>query len=40
MQVLEGFDGDTPRLRPPASKATVKHLITHTSGLGLLVLQR
>jgi CubicO group peptidase (beta-lactamase class C family) len=34
MQVLDGFDGDTPRLRPPATKATVKHLITHTSGLG------
>ena len=33
LQVLEGFDGDTPRLRPPASKATVKHLLTHTSGL-------
>jgi methyl acetate hydrolase len=32
LQVLEGFDGDTPRLRPPASKATVRHLITHTSG--------
>jgi len=31
--VLEGFDGDTPRLRPPASKATVRHLVTHTSGL-------
>jgi methyl acetate hydrolase len=34
LQVLEGFDGDTPRLRPPASQATVRHLITHTSGLG------
>ena len=34
LQVLDGFDGDTPRLRPPASKATVKHLITHTSGVG------
>jgi CubicO group peptidase (beta-lactamase class C family) len=33
LQVLEGFDGDEPRLRPPASQATVKHLITHTSGL-------
>jgi methyl acetate hydrolase len=33
LQVLEGFDGDTPRLRPPASKATVRQLITHTSGL-------
>ena len=34
LQVLEGFDGDVPRLRPPASKATVRHLVTHTSGLG------
>jgi CubicO group peptidase (beta-lactamase class C family) len=32
-QVLVGFDGDTPQLRPPASRATVKHLVTHTSGL-------
>jgi CubicO group peptidase (beta-lactamase class C family) len=32
LQVLEGFDGDTPRLRAPASKATVRHLVTHTSG--------
>jgi methyl acetate hydrolase len=32
VQVLEGFDGDTPRLRPPATKATVHHLVTHTSG--------
>jgi len=34
LQVLEGFDGDIPRLRAPASKATVKQLITHTAGLG------
>ena len=34
LQVLDGFDGDTPRLRPPASKATVEQLITHTTGLG------
>ncbi len=33
IRVLEGFDGDTPRLRPAASKATVKQLMTHTSGL-------
>jgi len=33
-QVLTGFDGDTPVLRPPASQATVRQLITHTSGLG------
>ncbi|HEY0937438.1 MAG TPA: serine hydrolase domain-containing protein [Trebonia sp.] len=34
VKVLDGFDGDTPRLRPPASRATVRHLVTHTSGLG------
>ncbi|MEW6473273.1 MAG: serine hydrolase domain-containing protein [Actinomycetota bacterium] len=34
VQVLDGFDGDTPRLRPPATRATVLHLVTHTSGLG------
>jgi methyl acetate hydrolase len=33
LQVLEGFDGDEPRLRPPASKATVRQLASHTSGL-------
>lgn len=31
--VLEGFDGDSPRLRAPASKATIRQLATHTSGL-------
>jgi methyl acetate hydrolase len=31
--VLEGFDGDTPRLRPPATPATIRNLVTHTSGL-------
>lgn len=34
VQVLEGFDGDTPKLRAPASRATVRQLVTHTSGLG------
>ena len=33
LEVLEGWDGDTPRTRPPATRATVHHLITHTSGL-------
>jgi len=33
LQVLEGFDGDTPKLRAPATQATVRHLATHTSGL-------
>jgi methyl acetate hydrolase len=34
LQVLEGFDGDAPRLRPPRTRATVRQLITHTAGLG------
>jgi len=34
LQVLDGWDGDTPRLRPAASQATVRQLVTHTSGLG------
>ncbi len=34
VQVLEGFDGDTPKLRPAGSRATVRQLLTHTSGLG------
>jgi CubicO group peptidase (beta-lactamase class C family) len=34
LQVLDGFDGDSPRLRPPASKATVRQLMTHSAGLG------
>lgn len=38
LQVLEGFDGDTPRLRPPASKATVRQLMTHSGGLGYFFL--
>jgi len=31
--VLEGFDGDTPITRAPKTKATIRHLATHTSGL-------
>ena len=34
LRVLEGFDSDTPRLRAPASQATVRQLVTHTAGLG------
>lgn len=33
LQVLTGFDGDQPVFRPPVTKATVRHLATHTSGL-------
>jgi CubicO group peptidase (beta-lactamase class C family) len=38
LQVLDGFDGDVPRLRPPASKATVRQLMTHTAGAGYFFL--
>lgn len=31
--VLDGWDGDAPRLRPPARPCTVRHLMTHASGL-------
>jgi methyl acetate hydrolase len=34
VQVLERIQDGRPVLRPPARKATLKHLITHTSGLG------
>jgi methyl acetate hydrolase len=40
LQVLEGFDGDSPRLRPPASRATVRNLLTHTSGLAYWIWDR
>ena len=33
LPVLDGFDGDVPRLRPPATQATVRQLLNHTSGL-------
>ncbi|HJQ57424.1 MAG TPA: serine hydrolase domain-containing protein [Vineibacter sp.] len=33
-QVLEGMDGDTPKLRPAKKPITVHHLITHTAGFG------
>jgi len=33
LQVLEGFDGDTPRLRPQRTQGTIRHLVTHTGGL-------
>jgi CubicO group peptidase (beta-lactamase class C family) len=34
LQVLLGFYGDNPALRPPTCQATIRHLLTHTSGLG------
>lgn len=34
LKVLDGWDGDEPRLRDPRAFATVRQLVTHTSGLG------
>ncbi|MFL5823297.1 MAG: serine hydrolase domain-containing protein [Solirubrobacteraceae bacterium] len=34
LKVLEGFDGDQPRLRAPVRQATVAELMTHTAGHG------
>lgn len=33
LQVLEGWDGDTPILRPQKTVATLRHLATHTAGI-------
>jgi CubicO group peptidase (beta-lactamase class C family) len=35
LEVLEGFDPQAgkPRLRPAATPVTLKHLLTHTSGM-------
>ncbi len=34
LAVLDGFDGDEPRLRPQTGRPTVRQLLSHTSGLG------
>ena len=39
IKVLDGFDGDEPRLRDPVRPATVQHLFTHTSGHGYVFLR-
>ncbi len=33
LRILTGFDGDAPILRRPERRATLRHLITHQSGL-------
>jgi CubicO group peptidase (beta-lactamase class C family) len=39
LQVLDGFDAnDKARLRAPASKATIRQLMTHSTGLGYFFL--
>jgi CubicO group peptidase (beta-lactamase class C family) len=37
-QVLDGFDGEQPRLRPPATPATIRQLLCHTAGHGYFFL--
>jgi CubicO group peptidase (beta-lactamase class C family) len=32
LPVLDGWDGATPRLRPQRTRATLRHLLSHTSG--------
>jgi CubicO group peptidase (beta-lactamase class C family) len=34
LQVLDGFDGDEPRLRAPKTQATIRQLMCHAAGLG------
>lgn len=34
LRVLDGFDGDEPRLRATATQATIRQLMNHTAGLG------
>lgn len=38
LKMIEGFDGERPILREPASKATIRQLMTHTAGLGYFFL--
>ena len=38
LQVLDGWDGDSPRLRPPTTQATVRQLLSHTAGHGYYFL--
>lgn len=38
IKVLDGFDGDRPRLREPKRPATVQQLFTHTSGHGYVFM--
>jgi CubicO group peptidase (beta-lactamase class C family) len=34
LAILDGFDGDVPRLRAATRPVTLRHLLTHTSGCG------
>ena len=40
LQVLDGFEGDTPVLRAPKTQATVRQLMNHTSGCGYHFLNK
>jgi methyl acetate hydrolase len=34
LQLIDGYEGERPILRPPSSKPTIRQLITHTAGCG------
>ena len=38
LKVIDGFEGEQPILRPPATKPTIRQLMTHTAGLGYFFL--
>jgi methyl acetate hydrolase len=38
LELLEGFDGERPMLRAPASAPTIRQLMNHTAGLGYFFL--
>jgi methyl acetate hydrolase len=40
LQVLDGFDGERPILRAPASAPTIRQLMNHTAGLGYFFLNQ
>ncbi len=40
LQLIEGYEGDRPILRAPASKPTFRQLMTHTAGLGYFFINQ
>ncbi len=40
LQLIEGYDGNRPILRAPASKPTFRQLMTHTAGLGYFFINQ
>lgn len=40
LQLIEGYEGEQPILRAPASKPTFRQLMTHTAGLGYFFINQ